>query len=328
MRDLVAVLAEPNRRRLLELLVGGEQSVSDLASQFGVTRSAVSQHLGVLADAGLVKVRRQGRFRYYRVNPEGLAELRASLDVFWANELQQLAAAPPPAKGGIRMTVDKSVLVPLGPDETFTLITEPERLRRWHTITARIDLRAGGDYRFTIVPGHSAAGKVKEIEPGRRLVLSWGWEDTDDLPPGASTVTITLEPVDGGTLVRLVHDGLTEQQAEGHGAGWDHYLERLAAAARDGDAGPDAWSSPDELDGLSAAEASLAVCQSALRGVAASDGTLPTPCREVHNRRSGHPPARLDLTSGRHGWDGDRDRGRHLGGEGRGRFAACARGVA
>ena len=288
MRDLVAVLAEPNRRRLLELLVGGEQTVSALASQFGVTRSAVSQHLGVLAGAGLVTARQQGRFRYYRVVPEGLAELRSSLDVFWGNELKELAAAPRPAKapspaqGGIRMTLEKSVLVPLGPDETFALITEPERLRRWHTITARIDLRAGGDYRFTIVPGHTASGKVKEIEPGRRVVLTWGWEDTDDLPPGASTVTITLEPVDGGTLVRLVHDGLTEKQAEGHGAGWDHYLERLAAAAHHGDAGPDAWSSPTELDRLSAAEASLAVCQSVLRGMSDSDGTLPTPCAKFN----------------------------------------------
>ncbi len=176
------------------------------------------------------------------------------------------------------MALEKSVFVPLGPDETFTLITEPERLRRWQTITARIDLRAGGDYRWTIVPGHTAAGIVKEVEPGRRLVLTWGWEDTDELHPGASTVTISLEPVNGGTLVRLVHDGLTEEQAEGHATGWDHYLGRLAAAAKDGDAGADEWASPEELDRLSAAEASLAVCQSVLRDIGVSDGTLPTPC--------------------------------------------------
>lgn len=92
MRDLVGVLAEPNRRRLLELLLGGEQSVSTLASHFGVTRSAISQHLGVLAGAGLVQVRQEGRFRYYRVVPEGLAALRASLDVFWNKELEELAS--------------------------------------------------------------------------------------------------------------------------------------------------------------------------------------------------------------------------------------------
>ena len=274
-----AVLAEPNRRRLLELLVDGEQSVTALASHFGVTRSAISQHLGVLTTAGLVEARREGRFRFYRVVPEGLAELRASLDVFWTKELQELVAARPPSpQGGTPMALEKSVLVPLGPDETFKLITEPERLRRWHTITARIDLRAGGDYRWTIVPGHTAAGKVKEVEPGRRVVLTWGWEDMDSLAPGASTVTITLEPVDGGTLVRLVHEGLTDEQAEGHATGWDHYLGRLSVAAVKGDAGPDDWASPEELDRLSAAEASLAVCQSVLRGLTDSDRTLPTPC--------------------------------------------------
>jgi DNA-binding transcriptional ArsR family regulator len=96
--DLVAVLAEPNRRRLLELLVGTERSAGSLAEHFGVTRSAISQHLGVLARAGLVVARRDGRHRYYRLNPEGMAALRASLDVFWTKELEELAAARPPKK--------------------------------------------------------------------------------------------------------------------------------------------------------------------------------------------------------------------------------------
>jgi uncharacterized protein (TIGR03086 family) len=174
---------------------------------------------------------------------------------------------------------DKSVVVPLSPDETFALLTEPDRLRRWQAVTARIDVRAGGDYRFTIVPGHSAAGKVKEVEPGRRLVLSWGWEDADDLPPGASTITITLEPTDGGTSVRLVHEGLTAEQLEGHAAGWNHYLERLVIAARSGDAGADDWMATVEgIDALTAAEASLAICQLVLRGLGDADGTAPTPC--------------------------------------------------
>src|SRR5580704_4493445 len=176
------------------------------------------------------------------------------------------------------MAIEKSVLVPLNADDTFALITEPDRLRRWQVITARVDLRAGGDYRWTIIPGHSASGTITEVEPGRRVVFTWGWEGSSDLPPGASTVTITLEPADGGTLVRLVHEGLTDEQAEGHGTGWEHYLARLVVAARDGDAGADEWASRDELDGLTAAEASLAVCQSVLRDMGPADATLATPC--------------------------------------------------
>jgi len=276
--DLVAILSEPNRRRLLELLLAGEQPVSRLTAQFGVTRSAISQHLGVLSNAGLVQVRQQGRFRYYRLDPEGMAALRDALDVFWTHELEQLATARQPERGDHDMTAEKSVLVPLDPDKTFALLTEPERLRRWQAVTARVELRAGGQYRWTINPGHTASGTITEVEPGRRIVFTWGWEDSDDLPPGASTVTITLEPAEGGTNVRLVHSGLTPEQASGHLEGWNHYGERLVAAARHGDAGADEWAASEPGDPLTAAEASLAVCQAVLRKLRPEDGSAQTPC--------------------------------------------------
>jgi Mycothiol maleylpyruvate isomerase N-terminal domain len=107
------------------------------------------------------------------------------------------------------MPIEKSVLVPLGADETFALITEPGRLRRWQAITARVDLRAS------------------------------------------------------------------------HDEGWDHYLGRLVEAAAHGDAGPDEWgAAPPELDAITSAEATLAICQRVLRGVAQADYTSPTVCPE------------------------------------------------
>jgi DNA-binding transcriptional ArsR family regulator len=90
MPDRLAAVAEPNRRRLLQLLAAGEQSVNELAAEFSVTRSAISQHLGVLVDVGLVSRRRHGRFQYYRLEPDGLAGLRADLAAFWTAELDQL----------------------------------------------------------------------------------------------------------------------------------------------------------------------------------------------------------------------------------------------
>jgi uncharacterized protein (TIGR03086 family) len=179
------------------------------------------------------------------------------------------------------MAFEKSVLLPLNADETFALITEPDRLRRWQVITARVDLRAGGDFRWTIIPGHSAGGTFTQVDPGRRVVFTWGWEGSADLPPGASTVIITLEPTEGGTLVRLVHEGLTAEQAASHGDGWNHYLGRLVTAAAEGDAGADEWAAaPSELNPISAAEATLAVCQLALRGVAEADYHHATVCTE------------------------------------------------
>jgi len=178
------------------------------------------------------------------------------------------------------MAFEKSVLVPLNADDTFALITEPDRLRRWQVITARVDLRAGGDYRWTIIPGHSVAGTISEVEPGRHVVFTWGWEGSADLPPGASTVSITLEPADGGTLVHLVHEGLTGGQKDSHAMGWNHYLGRLVRAAAEGDAGADEWGVPAEPGPITAAEATLAACQLILRGVAEADYHRATVCPE------------------------------------------------
>ncbi|HEY2214281.1 MAG TPA: TIGR03086 family metal-binding protein, partial [Acidimicrobiales bacterium] len=177
------------------------------------------------------------------------------------------------------MTIEKSVLVPLDAEQTFALVTEPERMRRWFAVSARIDLRAGGDFRWTVVPGGNASGTVTELEPGRRVVFTWGWEGNEAVPPGSSTVTITLEPVAGGTTVRLVHDGLSEEQGNGHLGGWTHFLDRLVEAAREGDAGFDSWNLPNRtLDQLTAAESSLALCQAALRDLKDEDLSAQTPC--------------------------------------------------
>jgi uncharacterized protein (TIGR03086 family) len=178
------------------------------------------------------------------------------------------------------MTIEKSVLVPLDADETFALLTEPERLRRWQTVSARVDLRAGGEFRWTVVPGANAGGTFVEVEPGKRLVYTWGWEGDDTLPPGASTITVILEPSEGGTTVRLVHEGLTSEQEEGHSSGWDHFMERLALAGREGDAALDPWMQRDEdaWDQLTAAEASLAICSYVLRRMGPGDGKAQTPC--------------------------------------------------
>lgn len=92
MTDPLSAAAEPTRRRILQLLASGPRSVTELADEFPVTRSAVSQHLLVLSDAGLVTARKEGRQRFYRVVPEGVARLRAEIDRFWTDELDLLVA--------------------------------------------------------------------------------------------------------------------------------------------------------------------------------------------------------------------------------------------
>lgn len=179
------------------------------------------------------------------------------------------------------MTYTKTAVLPVTPDEAFALITEPERLRRWQAVSAVVDLRAGGSYQWTVAPGHVAAGTFREVVPGRRIVFGWGWDGSEDLPYDASTVTVTVEPTEGGSLVTLLHEGLTEEQAKSHAEGWDHYFERLERVATTGDAGPDEWAyAPENLTPVVAAEAALAVIQPILRRLTAEDRPKPTPCLE------------------------------------------------
>ena len=90
MEPALKAIAEPRRRAILQLVRDEELSAGEIASHFDVTRPAVSQHLTVLKEAGLVRERRNGTRRLYRARPEGLAELRAFLEEFWGARLEVL----------------------------------------------------------------------------------------------------------------------------------------------------------------------------------------------------------------------------------------------
>ncbi len=90
MEAVLRAIVEPHRRAILRLVWDTERSAGEIASQFEVTRPAVSQHLSVLKEAGLVSERRNGTRRLYRARPEGLVELKAFLDEFWGERLEAL----------------------------------------------------------------------------------------------------------------------------------------------------------------------------------------------------------------------------------------------
>ena len=90
MPDALSAAAEPTRRRILQLLASGPMTVSQIAAEFTVTRSAISQHLAVLCDAGLTDAEKSGRQRIYRVLPGGLRDLQSEINRFWTHELDLL----------------------------------------------------------------------------------------------------------------------------------------------------------------------------------------------------------------------------------------------
>jgi DNA-binding transcriptional ArsR family regulator len=86
-------LADPRRRAILRLVRDQPRSVNEIAEEFDITQQAISLHLKVLRDAGLVAVRPEGQRRLYAVRPEGLAALRDFLAEFWPEHLQRLKHA-------------------------------------------------------------------------------------------------------------------------------------------------------------------------------------------------------------------------------------------
>jgi DNA-binding transcriptional ArsR family regulator len=90
MEAALKAIAAPHRRQILSLVRDGELSAGEIAAQFDVTRPAVSQHLGVLKEAGLVEERRNGTRRLYRARPEGLQPVREFLELFWDERLEAL----------------------------------------------------------------------------------------------------------------------------------------------------------------------------------------------------------------------------------------------
>jgi DNA-binding transcriptional ArsR family regulator len=90
MEAALKAIAAPRRRQILTLVRDGELSSGEIAAHFDVSRPAVSQHLTVLKEAGLVSERRNGTRRLYRARPEGLTELKAFLEGFWDEKLEAL----------------------------------------------------------------------------------------------------------------------------------------------------------------------------------------------------------------------------------------------
>ena len=90
---VLGALGDWTRRQIFDALKNGPQSVGELAARMPVSRPAVSQHLRVLKDAGLVIDRKEGTRRIYSVDPDGLAGIRSYFDSFWDEALERFAAA-------------------------------------------------------------------------------------------------------------------------------------------------------------------------------------------------------------------------------------------
>ena len=141
----------------------------------------------------------------------------------------------------------REIMVDAAPETIWPLLTDPARLVEWHGTAADVDPRPGGTYRVLVAGQFQSAGEYVEVVAHEKVVFTFGWDVPDHpIPPGSTTVEITLHPEGAKTRVRLVHRGLPDDAVDDHGRGWAHYLERLAIAATGGSPGPDAPTPEDE----------------------------------------------------------------------------------
>lgn len=137
--------------------------------------------------------------------------------------------------------VEQRLEIAAPPAVVYELFTDATELVRWMAPTAEVDPVPGGAIRWTHANGDSCIGKFVALVPGRRVTFTYGWDRPDvEIPPGSTTVEIRLEPHGAdGTLLHLVHRGLSDPMADAHAGGWNNYLRRLAVVAEGGDPGPD-----------------------------------------------------------------------------------------
>ncbi len=115
------------------------------------------------------------------------------------------------------------------PEVVFAYLTDSPRFKRWMGVGAELDPRPGGRYRIDVDGEHIASGEYLEVDPPRRLVMSWGWQGHPTVPPGSTTVEITLTPERGGTILKLRHLGLPDEaERRLHTEGWIQNTSRLA----------------------------------------------------------------------------------------------------
>lgn len=126
------------------------------------------------------------------------------------------------------------------PEVVFEYLTTNEGMTAWLGQYADLDPAPGGQFAVDIA-GYPVRGEYLVVEPPRRVVISWGFPGSDELPAGASRVEFVLTAISAGTRVELRHLDLPETAVPGHAHGWANFLPRLRAIGNGQDPGPDDW---------------------------------------------------------------------------------------
>jgi uncharacterized protein YndB with AHSA1/START domain len=111
--------------------------------------------------------------------------------------------------GGLNVEVVQTIAA--SPATVFSYLVEPLKFSAWMGVRAELDPHPGGRVRIDVDGEHVALGEFREVDPPYRVVMTWGWENHDSVPPGSTIVEITLTPQGDGTILRLRQTGLPSE---------------------------------------------------------------------------------------------------------------------
>jgi uncharacterized protein YndB with AHSA1/START domain len=137
---------------------------------------------------------------------------------------------------GETIRVERRIDAP--PSAVYRYLTEPNLWTRWQGESADLDPVPGGRFQVRMGDHQVVEGTFVAVEPGARVVITWGWQGHPRMPPGTTTVEFELVEDGAGTIVRLTHRGIPVDDLPLHRQGWAMFLPRLATAVSGGD--PDA----------------------------------------------------------------------------------------
>jgi uncharacterized protein YndB with AHSA1/START domain len=141
-------------------------------------------------------------------------------------------------KGTAKLSVEIKRFIKAPRDRVYAAWTDPAQLRQWfgpenvqtHDLIA--DVRVGGTFRWDLTNSEgekmTCRGEYRELQPDKKIVFTWQWEDDEDWENHISIVTVELDDADGGTELRLIHEHLpNEESRDGHTRGWNSALDKF-----------------------------------------------------------------------------------------------------
>jgi len=125
----------------------------------------------------------------------------------------------------------QEVRIAARPESVFDYFVDAEAMQRWIGIATAVDATDGGELMIDMNGRDIVRGEFVLVDRPRRVVFTWGYDTSADMPPGSSTVEVTLQPDGSGTLLTLTHNDCPPDRLNDHADGWRHFLGRLVDAA-------------------------------------------------------------------------------------------------